>query len=158
MLEIHFSDDAASRSTYCSRFSSVRFCSSLAIFRGYDTPNRWTLHPPDTSCSDFILFHQPKCLPTHTLTHIHSVSLIPGFSDTRRIPHAGVPSISIKDTLPHQTAWLVATEVANGCKAIFTLALIDSLSCDRPTVYVPRGHYFRFNGAATCGREKKKER
>lgn len=95
---------------------------------------------------------------THTLTHIYSVSLIPGFSDTRRIPHAGVPSISIKDTLPHQTAWLVATEVANGCKAIFTLALIDSLSCDRPTVYVPRGHYFRFNGAATCGREKKKER
>jgi len=52
----------------------------------------------------------------------------------------------------------VVVEVANGRKAILTLTLIHSLSCGRPTAYVSRGHYFRFNGVATCGREKKKKR
>jgi len=67
-----------------------------------------------------------------------------------------VPSISIKDTL-QQTAGLVVTEVANWRKTILTLALIHSLSRGRPTAYVPRGHYFRFNGAPACGRDKKEK-
>jgi len=62
-----------------------------------------------------------------------------------------VLSISIKD-IPQQMAELVA----NGHKAILTL-LIYSLSCGRPTAHVPHGHYFRFNGMATCGREKRRK-
>jgi hypothetical protein len=68
-----------------------------------------------------------------------------------------VPSISIKDTL-QQTAGLVVTEVANWRKTILTLALIHSLSRGRPTAYVPRGHYFRFNGAPAVWLRQKGKR
>lgn len=128
--------------------SRGRFCSSLAIFGGYETPNRWALHPLPTFLAPIPFYPRTSSNPLHR---------VPDVSGTRRIPHAGVPSISIKD-IPQQTAGLVVVEVANGRKAILTLTFIHSLSCGRPTPYVPRGHYFRFNGVATCSREKKKKK
>lgn len=135
MLEIHF----ASCPTYCQvrtvGFALLRRSSEVTRHRIAELYIRSRHFLPRTSSN----------LP-------HPA---PDVSGTRRIPHAGVPSISIKDT-PQQTAGLVAVEVANGHKAILTL--IHSLSCGRPTAYVPRGHYFRFNGAAWRRAVAKKRR
>lgn len=112
-----------SRSTYCRRLERPVLLFFGVLRRLRDTESLNFTPALNTSCSRPVLFHpasdiaQPLSLPVQPTSTI------------RRIPHAGVPSISIKDT--SQTGLLLATGVTNGGKTIFTLTLIHSFAAVR---------------------------